>query len=64
MSLGFDGMGAAYFEGDRPVGEEISLHIASGILQIGLDDGHILRWPVAEVRQMPDTVARRGPCCG
>ena len=60
MSLGFDGMGAAYFEGDRPVGEEISLHIASGILQIGLDDGHILRWPVAEVRQMPDTAGKKG----
>jgi predicted Zn-dependent protease len=60
MSLGFDGMGSAFFEGDRPVAEEISLHIASGILQIGLDDGRILRWPVAEVRQMPDTAGKKG----
>lgn len=60
MSIGFDGMGAAFFEGDRPVGEEISLHIASGMLQIGLDDGRILRWPVADVRQMPDTAGKKG----
>tara|TARA_R110002110_G_scaffold196574_1_gene406424 strand:- start:1866 stop:2960 length:1095 start_codon:yes stop_codon:yes gene_type:complete len=60
MSLGFDGMGAAYFEGDVPISEEISLHIASGMLQIGLDDGRILRWPVDDVRQLPDTPSRSG----
>ncbi|QFT57793.1 Metalloprotease LoiP precursor [Sulfitobacter sp. THAF37] len=60
MSVGFDGMGAAYFEGDRPVAEEVSLHIASGILQIGLDDGRILRWPVGDVRQLPDMAGRNG----
>ncbi|APE42293.1 peptidase M48 Ste24p [Sulfitobacter alexandrii] len=60
MSIGFDGMGAAFFEGDRPVAEEVSLHIASGILQIGLDDGRILRWPVGEVRQLPDMAGRKG----
>lgn len=60
MSIGFDGMGAAFFEGDRPMAEEISLHIASGILQIGLDDGRILRWPVGDVRQLPDTAGKKG----
>jgi len=60
MSIGFDAMGAAFFEGDRPVAEEVSLHIASGILQIGLDDGRILRWPVEDVRQLPDTAGKVG----
>ncbi|MDF3416157.1 M48 family metallopeptidase [Sulfitobacter sp. M57] len=55
MSLGFDGLGAAYFDGDSPVAQNVSMHIAAGILQIGLDDGVILRWPVEEVRQLPDS---------
>lgn len=60
MTGGFDGMGAAFFDGDHPVGQEVSLHIAAGILQIGLDDGRILRWPVADVRQLQDTAGKNG----
>ncbi|KIN65242.1 Peptidase M48, Ste24p [Sulfitobacter noctilucae] len=60
MSLGFDGLGAAYFDGDRPEPQEVSLHIASGMLQIGLDDGDTLRWPVGEVRQLPDHAGKTG----
>ena len=48
MSRGFDGFGSAYFNGDRPVGEEVSLHLANLNLQIGLDDGNTLFWPVKE----------------
>ncbi|MCX7561914.1 M48 family metallopeptidase [Sulfitobacter sp. F26204] len=54
MSQGFDGFGSAFFDGDSPVPKEVSLHIAAGMLQIGLDDGETLRWPVDEVRQLPD----------
>ncbi len=60
MSRGFDGMGAAFFDGDSPEPQEISLHIAAGMLQIGLDDGTTLRWPVEEVRQLPDLAGRKG----
>ncbi len=58
MSVGFDGLGAAYFDGDSPEPHEVSLHVAAGILQIGLDDGMILRWPVEEVRRLPDLADR------
>ena len=54
MSRGFDGMGAAFFDGDSPEPQEISLHIAAGMLQIGLDDGTTHRWPVEDVRILPD----------
>ncbi|MDF1728462.1 MAG: M48 family metallopeptidase, partial [Sulfitobacter sp.] len=60
MSQGFNALGAQFFDGDRPVGQEISLHIAAGILQIGLDDGQILRWPVEDVRRLPDMAGRKG----
>ena len=58
MSIGFDGFGASYFDGDRPVAQEISLHIASGVLQIGPDDGRIIRWPVKDIRRLPDRAGR------
>lgn len=60
MSLGFNGMGAWFFDGDRPRGQEVSLHIAAGMLQIGLDDGDVHRWPVGEVRRLPDMAGKRG----
>ncbi len=60
MSLGFDGFGSAYFDGDSPEPQEVSLHIAAGMLQIGLDDGVTLRWPVEEVRQLPDLAGKSG----
>lgn len=60
MSMAFDGMGAAFFDGDSPEPQEVSLDIAAGILQIGLDDGNVLRWPVEDVRQLPDMAGRKG----
>ncbi|MFK7836101.1 MAG: M48 family metallopeptidase [Sulfitobacter sp.] len=60
MSGGFDGMGAAFFDGDSPEPQEVSLHIAAGMLQIGLDDDTILRWPVEDVRQLPDHAGKSG----
>jgi predicted Zn-dependent protease len=59
MSLGFNGMGAAFFDGDSPEAQEVSLHIAAGILQIGLDGGATLRWPVEEVRLLPDLAGKK-----
>ena len=59
MSLGFDGLGAAFFDGDSPVPQEVSLHIAAGMLQIGLDDGVTLRWPIEEVRQLSDLAGKK-----
>ena len=58
MSTGFDGMGARYFDGDRPLPQEVSLHIAGGMLQIGLDDGVVHRWPVEDVRLLPDLAGK------
>ncbi len=58
MSLGFDGMGAAFFDGDSPEAQEVSLDIAAGILQIGLDGGGTLRWPIEEIRQLPDQAGK------
>jgi Zn-dependent protease with chaperone function len=58
MSTGFDGMGARYFDGDRPLPQEVSLHIAAGMLQIGLDDDTVHRWPVGDVRLLPDLAGK------
>jgi beta-barrel assembly-enhancing protease len=60
MSVGFDGFGSAYFDGDRPVSEEVSLHIANENLQIGLDDGNTLFWPVRNIRLVPDSAGKNG----
>lgn len=60
MSVGFDGFGSAYFDGDRPVSEEVSLHIANENLQIGLDDGNTLFWPIKDIRLLPDSAGRNG----
>ncbi len=60
MSVGFDGLGSAYFDGDRPVSQEVSLHIANQNLQIGLDDGNTLFWPVKDIRVLPDTAGKQG----
>lgn len=60
MSEGFDGLGSAYFDGDRPIGEDVSLHIANHNLQIGLDDGNTLFWPVKKIRVLPDAAGRQG----
>ncbi|MEP5729106.1 MAG: M48 family metallopeptidase [Sulfitobacter sp.] len=60
MSRGFDGMGAAFFDGDSPEPQEVSLHVAAGMLQIGLDDGNTLRWPVENIRQLPDQAGKSG----
>ncbi len=54
MSVGFNGFGSAYFDGDRPISEEVSLHIANQNLQIGLDDGSTLFWPVNDIRILED----------
>jgi hypothetical protein len=60
MSGGFDALGARYFDGDRPLGQEVSLDLTESTLQIGLDDGERVLWPVAEVRRLADMAGRRG----
>jgi len=60
MSIGFDAFGSAYFDGDRPVSQEVSLHIANQNLQIGLDDGNTLFWPVKDIRILPDGAGKQG----
>jgi len=54
MSVGFDGMGAAYFDGDHPVAEDVSLHIANDNLQIGLDSEDIIFWRLGDIRLVSD----------
>jgi predicted Zn-dependent protease len=53
-------MKAAYFDGDSPQGQEVSLHVADGILQIGLEADETLRWPVKDVRLLPDHAGTQG----
>ncbi|NNE54165.1 MAG: M48 family metallopeptidase [Sulfitobacter sp.] len=60
MSVGFNAPGARFFEGDRPTPVEISLHIASDSLQIGLDESRILHWPLEDIRRLPDMAGKRG----
>lgn len=59
MSMGFNGFGSAYFDGDRPIGKEVSLHIANHNLQIGLDNGTTLFWPVNDIRVLEDNANKR-----
>jgi beta-barrel assembly-enhancing protease len=48
----------AYFDGDRPVPQPATLTVEGAALVIARDGGEALRWPLAEVRQLPDTPAR------
>lgn len=51
---------AAYFDGDRPVAQPARLHMEGGALQIGLPDGALLRWPLEDIRALPDMAGRQG----
>lgn len=60
MSIGFDGFGSVFFDGDRPVTQEVSLHLANQNLQIGLDDGNVVFWPIKDIRRLPDQAGKKG----
>lgn len=59
MSSGFDGQGAAFFDGDSPEPQKVSLHIVDDVLQIVLAGREIQRWPVKDVRQLPDLAGKQ-----
>ncbi|MGC1503288.1 MAG: M48 family metallopeptidase [Sulfitobacter sp.] len=58
MSVGFDSLWAAFFDGDSPEPQDVSLQIVDGMLQIGLQNAGTLHWPIDEVRQLPDVAGR------
>jgi len=60
MSVEVDGIQATFFDGDCPQGQKVSLQVADGMLQIGLDEGTALRWPVEDVRLLPDHAGKAG----
>lgn len=49
---------ATFFDGDRPVPQNVQLRVEAGMLEIETDTGDILRWPVAKVRQQPDIAGK------
>lgn len=53
-------MSGVYFDGDSPVPQDASLSVADGALHIALESGETPRWPVADVRQQPDTAGKMG----
>ena len=50
--------GAVYFDGDSPVPRKAVLQINQDHLLITLDSGEALTWPLADVRQLPDTASK------
>tara|TARA_R110002049_G_scaffold309056_2_gene516325 strand:- start:1068 stop:2168 length:1101 start_codon:yes stop_codon:yes gene_type:complete len=52
-----DHSASRYFDGDRPVSQqvEVSINAAAGLLELTLPDDRVIRWPLREVRRLPDT---------
>ncbi len=49
---------AHYFDGDTPVAQHVQPVIADGLLELTLEDGTRIQWPVTEIRQIPDSAAK------
>ena len=59
-----DGISSAYFDGDAPVPQRVTLLVdrVAGVLQICPKDGDrgTIHWPLDEIRQLEDTAGRDG----
>ena len=55
-----DSTGASYFDGDVPHPRGVSLRLIQGqrVLEITLDNGQVVDWPLTEVRALPDISGR------
>ncbi|PTX75352.1 M48 family metallopeptidase [Sulfitobacter mediterraneus] len=55
-----DATGASYFDGDVPQPRGVTLALTQGqsLLEITLDDGRVVEWPLTEVRALPDISGR------
>lgn len=60
MNVMGDTVAGAYFDGDSPIAQSASLKIDAGTVQIALENGDVLHWPVDEVRQLPDLAGKTG----
>ena len=49
---------AHYFDGDTPVAQPVQPMISGDTLELRLDDDTTVRWPLAEIRQLPDNAAK------
>lgn len=49
---------AHYFDGDRPVAQPAQPVISGDTLELTLEDGTQIRWPLNEIRQVPDSAAK------
>ncbi|MEP3442111.1 MAG: M48 family metallopeptidase [Sulfitobacter sp.] len=60
----FDGQYSAYFDGDAPVPQPVTLMVdmAARVLEIGLPENALggVRWPLDEIRQVEDTAGDSG----
>ncbi|MGC1494521.1 MAG: M48 family metallopeptidase [Sulfitobacter sp.] len=52
---------AHYFDGDAPVGQPVQPQISGDTLELRLEDGTILHWPLSEIRQVSDSAAKTNP---
>ncbi|MGJ8625978.1 MAG: M48 family metallopeptidase [Sulfitobacter sp.] len=49
---------AHYFDGDTPMAQPVLPRISGDVLELALDDGTVMRWPLAEIRHVPDSAAK------
>ena len=49
---------AHYFDGDTPVAQKVQPAIFSEYLELNLEDGTKIHWPLTEIRQLPDGAAK------
>lgn len=49
---------AHYFDGDTPMAQPVLPRISGDVLELALDDGTVMRWPLAEIRQVQDSAAK------
>ena len=49
---------AHYFDGDTPVAQPVQPFVSDDVLELALEDGTTVCWPLAEIRQLPDSAAK------
>ncbi len=52
---------AHYFDGDAPVAKPVQPQISGDALELKLEDGSAIRWPLSEIRQVSDSAAKTNP---
>ncbi|MGJ8615187.1 MAG: M48 family metallopeptidase [Sulfitobacter sp.] len=52
---------AHYFDGDTPVAQAAQPVVSGDFLELTMEDGTEVRWPLAEIRQVSDSAAKTNP---